>query len=269
MICFFGRFAVLLGLCALVWTQTGFAQPRARRLRTVRTTQIAEWLNAPETANIQRGIEGVGLAGSRDAVRLLEDRIRRGLPPDLLLLAVNTLGATGRGEAGPLLGELLSHRRATVRVAAVRALADLAPRSAEAKLVGALSDPAPTVRAAAAESLGHVGTSESVDALFLAFDRGIEEAATSLGQLARDEDVPRIVAYLGDRSLETLSPALLELLSRRDIQTATKLSVITRLSEMATSDVREFLDGYGQSLPDRAPDELRRAVEASVARIPR
>ena len=243
------------------------AQARRSRARSPASREIASLLQDADTDRVRRGIEAVGLRGSAQAVQLLDARVRQGMPADLLLLAVHTAGAVGRPEAGPLLTDLLSHRRVAIRVAVVHALTDLQPPGVESALIRALSDGDPTVRAAAAEALGHIGSEHAIEPLFLAFDRGVEEAATSLGQLARSDDVSRILAYLGERSLETLSPALLELLSRRDIPTDTKVNVVVRLGEMATGEVRRFLEDFRSSLPDRAPSELREAAENAAARI--
>ena len=258
-----GRVALLAAIVAVVGTQVATAQSRGRR--PPRLAQVVEWLDSGDVEDIRRGIESVGLLGSSGAVQRLEDRVRRGLPGELLLLAVHTLGATGRSEARPLVSDLLSHRRVAIRVAAVRALTDIG--NSETALIRALSDPAPEVRSAAAESLGQVGSTASIDPLFRAFDRGVEEAATSLGQIVRNEEVPRLLGYLGDRSLETMSPALLEVLSREEIRVSTKVDLVGQLSEMATGDVRRFLEDYAASLPQGAPADLRRAVQNAAGRI--
>ena len=92
-------------------------------------------------------------------------------------------------------------------------------------------------------------------------------AAKALGRVAKDEHVPRLLAYLGRVPLTTLTPVLDALLTRRDLSEASKLSVVTQLQELGTAEARGYLEGLAQRLPGDTPLRVRRAIEDAVSRI--
>ena len=69
----------------------------------------------------------------------LEERIRKGLPPDLLEAAIVTLMALSQPEAGPVLYELSTHRRPDIRLRSIEAITATHPPGAETALIAALS----------------------------------------------------------------------------------------------------------------------------------
>jgi len=267
--------ACFLG-CALLLTSVATragAQRRPRRPPAVETVagppleELVAQLASSDEAIIRQGIEALGLRGQADVVEPLAARIRRGLPPELLELAVDTLVISGRPEAGPVLITLISHRRPAIRLKAIMAVASLKPRGAEQSLTLALSDADAQIRAAAATGLGQVGARGSVDRLFLALEHGVLEASTSIGVLATPAEVVRLLGYLGRLAFDGISPALGELLARRDIPDRTKLDIVARLAELATGGAKTFLQEFVASLPttDRSP--VRRAAEDAAMRI--
>lgn len=230
--------------------------------------QATIMLRSQSHDEIMTAIQSLGLLGSARAVAPLADRIRDGLPPDLLEAAIDTLTVLGRPEAGPVLYELTSHRRPEVRLRAVQAIAATRPRGADRALVSALSDASAEVRGAAATALGELGAVTAIDSLFLAFDRGVPEAGPALGRLARPEHVTRILGYLGRVSFPQMRTVLGEILSRADLPARTRLDVIAQLGELATGEVRMFLSEWVEGLPaGAANDPLRRAAEDAIARI--
>ena len=130
----------------------------------------------------------------------------------------------------------------------------------------ALGDPSPEVREAAAEGLGQLGATGSVEPLFQAFDRGVVSAARALGKLVRDDQVPRLLEFIGRMPLTGLTPVFDAVLNRADISEATKLSIVTALAELGTAEARGYLEGLKTKLPD-APPRLRKAIDDAVARI--
>jgi hypothetical protein len=224
-------------------------------------------LASSDEAVIQQGIEALGLAGTPDVVEPLAARIRRGLPPELLEMAVDTLIITGQASAGPVLITLVAHRRPEIRLKAVQGIASIKPRGAEQSLTLALGDSDPQVRAAAAVGLGAVGARGSVDQLFLALEHGVLEASTSIGQLATPAEAMRLLGYLGRLAFDAISPGLGELLARADLPDRTKLDLIARLAELATGGTKTFLQEFVAALPptDRGP--VRRAAEDAAMRI--
>ncbi len=230
----------------------------------VRLNEAVEMLDASDSDTVQLGIEALGTNGTARAVAPLSARIRRGLPPELLDMAIQTLGVLGRPEAGPVLFELTNHRRVEVRVAATEAIGSCRPRGAAASLVTLLSDGDPQVRATAAIALGTVGTAAQLDDLFLAFDRGLNEASPAIGQLADAAGADRLLAYLGRKPLDAITPGLDEILARTDIAARVKLRVLGKLEELATPEVRTYLESLAEALPAGAIQNEARAAAGRI-----
>jgi len=230
-------------------------------------TELVTKLDARDAATIQAGLEGLGLRGTADVVEPIAARIRRGLPPDLLELAVDTLAVTGQETAGPVLASLTTHRRPAIRLKAVQGVAALKPRGAEQSLALALGDADPQVRSAAAIGLGQLGARGSVDRLFLALEHNVLEASTSIGQLASATEVARLLGYLGRLGFDVLTPALNEILARNNVPERSKLDVVARLAELATSGAKMFLQDYVATLAPGAGGAVRRAAEDAAMRI--
>jgi hypothetical protein len=116
--------------------------------------------------------------------------------------------------------------------------------------------------------------------LFHAFERGVPEAAESIGKLgeantavssdaAWDREDPRstthphtLAMWLGRTPLSVLLRGFEGYLNRRDVSVATKEQIIVRLEQQASAQVRDFLQRWVSSLPagyhgrDRARAEL-------------
>jgi HEAT repeat protein len=222
-------------------------------------------IDSTDAARIQSGIEAIGLSGEARGVPLIVARVRRGLTPELLESALDTLAVLGQPQAGPLLIELLSHRRASVRLRAVQALATCHPAGADHALAGALSDSSPDVRAAAATAIGDVGGTGAMDQLFLAFDRGVPEAGAAIGRLARPADITRMLGMLGHVPFTQMGPILADMLGRDGIPSRSRLEIVAALGELASADARGLLEQYVQAHP--GTDAVTRAAEAAAARI--
>lgn len=239
----------------------------AQEEETLSVAEATELLQSRQAADIQRGLESLGLSGARGGVAPIAARIEQGLPPQLLQMAIDTLSILGRREAGPILTRLMSHRRADVRLAAVRAIAATQPRNAEEVLTGGLSDLAPEVRGAAAEGLGTIGATGALDALFAAMERQVPEAPMAIGQLATPAAVDRFLGYLGRVSLDVLGPALSEMLSRQDLASSARVSIVHRISEFATPGARQILQDFVDSSGESSGGAARRAAIDAMPRM--
>lgn len=232
------------------------------------TTEAAiAQLDSSNEGELQAAIEAIGLSGAHEAVRPLADRIRRGLSPDLLGMAVDTLTVLGQPSAGPVLIELLSHRRADIRLRAVQALAVCHPSDAATALAGVLSDGDASVRSAAATALGEVGGASALDALFRAFEHGITESGAAIARLANAEAARRVLGYLGHEPFTTLRPMLLAMLVRTDLDRRARLDIVARIGELATADARGLLEEVVSSGDLPSTDAVYRAANETAARI--
>lgn len=243
------------------------AHSQAQRGSSRELNEAIERLASESRDEVRAGLEALGVAGSPAGVQPIAARIRRGLPPDLLEMAIDTLTILGWPEAGPVLFDLTRHRRPAVRLAAVRGIVATRPRGGDRVLMEALSDTDPAVRGAAAEGLGMLGAMVGIDALFHALDRDVPEAAMAIGQVARPADVERFLERLGRFPFDRMAPALSEMLHRDDLLGAAKLRIVHRLIELATPEVRAFLEDYVASSDAGDASPARRAAEDAIPRI--
>ena len=247
-------------LTALLW----MAGSNPAQAQEMRFSEAVELLQSDDADSIQLALETLGARGEARAVRPIADRIRGGLPAELTDMAVMTLGAIGRPEAGPVLIELLHHRRSEVRQLAAEAIAASKPRGGGDALVGALDDVSPSVRASAALGLGQLKHRAAIDALFRALDRNVLEAGQAIGQMATPEQVDRLFAQVGRIPFDALSPAFTEILARDDFPARAKIDLVGRLGELATAEVKTYLTEIADSLPE---GEVRAAAIAAAERI--
>lgn len=244
---------------------TGGTAKRARVDPAIEQAQ--KQMNSGDRTQIESGIQNLGMLGKREVIAPLADRIRRGLPPELLETAILTLMTLGDDEAGPVLHELALHRRPEVRLRAVEALAALKAPGAETALVHALSDGDDRVRSAAATGLGDLGAQDSLEVLFLALDRGNLAASPAIGKVIDPTQTARLVGYLGKIPFYSLAPALGEVLKRPDVAEPAKLAVITGLQEAATPGVKGFLSDVMTAGGDAIGPNLKRAILRAMQEI--
>ncbi len=242
----------------------------AQRRQRVRRADVEEALASSDRAEVEQAIASVGTSGNARLVPLLADRIRQGLPPELLESAIGALAVLEKPEAGEVLFLLATHRRPEVRKSAVEAIVSCGPEGADAVLIGALEDQSADVRAAAAVGLGEIGAQTGTRALFRALDKNVLEASAALGQLVRPAEVERVLGYVGQLPFDVITPALTELIARDDLPQEKKLEVIGHIAELATQEAGEFLQLLAESLPEnRRTRSLREAATSAAERIMR
>jgi HEAT repeats len=257
-----------IALVALITAPAAAKPAAAKRAKTNPQVEQAKALLASgDHDSIETGIQSLGLLGTADAVAPLVERVRAGLAPDLLDTAIVTLMALGQPSAAPVLFDLASHRRPEVRLRAIEAIVALAPKGAEEVLRTALSDQNPQVRSAAALGLGEIKAVGSVDLLFRALDHGNFEASTSIGKLVPREQIPRMLDYLGKTPLQSLGPALGEVLQRKDIGERDKLAIVSRLQDVGTPEVKSYLGDLMHLAGDKLPQPVSKAIVQAMQEI--
>ena len=229
--------------------------------------QAQKLLDSGDRAQVESGIQSLGLIGKKEVVAPLAERLRRGLPPELMETAILTLMTLGEPSAGPVLNELAAHRRPEVRLRAIEAITALRPPGAEATLVAALSDGDDGVRSAAASGLGELGARDAFEVLFHALDRGNMAASQALGKVVEPGQATRLLGYLGRIPFYSLGPALGEVLKRTDVAEPAKLQIIAGLQEVATPEVKGFLGDVMGSAGDALGANVKRAIMHAMQEI--
>lgn len=246
----------MLGLCLGLLFGTATAQAHS-------VDEAQALMDTPDPGLVDQGIEIIGLIGSREAGDVLLQRMRRGLPAKQLELAMVTVANMDLPEAQGTLVSLLSHRRPEIRALACKLLANMDAASALQALTGRLSDSSRKVRSAAAKALGTLGDAGVVPLLFEALSKGNLDAARAIGKRLRAEDAERVFDYLDQVPLYHLTPALSELLLRKDVSTDLKLKLVARIRALPHAGARGFLDSLGQqeaALDTRVSAAIRKAL---------
>jgi HEAT repeat protein len=259
-----------LALCVLL---SAFLTPEAQAKKpappegSLSLEEIAVMLASPQQDEVRTAIEASAVLGEPDIIPMIEERIKAGLPPKLLDAAIDTMILIADPKAGQVFLPLARHRRSSVRVTAIKALAGLRVDGAGDVLIKALSDLEPDVRAAAATGLAELGTTKGVNALFRAFEKDVAGAANALGLLVDAKGVERALGYLGRVPLTSLTPIFDAVLARKDLSEAVRQRVVTQLTDLGTAEARGYLEGVRQTLPPDTPAKLRRAIDDAIGRI--
>lgn len=255
------RIRTLLPVCALTAALMSATGPLAAQS----VEEATPLLESGERDQVEAGIQMLGLLGTEEAVPPLVERIKAGLPPDLLDAAILTLGAIGNEAGSDTLIMLSRHRRPEVRVGAIGALAVVGGAGAYDALIVALGDADDSVRSAAAEALGALGDGRATPMLFKALDKGNASASNAIGKLTPSDDVPRLLTYVGKLPFYHLSPALQEVLVRKDVKEPAKLNVIQQVAALQTSEARRFLTdavaAHGKEMGQRVSRAALRAAQ--------
>ncbi|MCA9583071.1 MAG: HEAT repeat domain-containing protein [Myxococcales bacterium] len=230
--------------------------------------RIAQGLASDDPDTVREAIELLSIIDHPKVVPPLAAFLRGGPPDALTHRAVDALGGLAHPSSLGVLEELTRHRRAAVRRRAYRAIAGIRAPGVRVLVETGLSDSDTGVRQIAAQGLGDMGARESVDALLLAFDKGVEEAGIALGKVGDGESVARFGESLGTKRLRVMLGGYREYLGRRDIPLGIKNDIVTRLGEVAGPVVRAFLQEYQGTLSKTTPKKHRILVDDIIARIP-
>jgi hypothetical protein len=227
-----------------------------------------EKLSGDEAA-IRQGLGALASLGGEAASQAVVTRLRRGLPPQLIEVAIDALVQLRRPSAGPALLELLQHRRMQLRVKAMAALAALEVRSAQSALLYALDDPSGEVREAAVLALSRVGQPRALPALFTAAERGVPGAWQAIGRIASPADLKALVARAPHGDPALIRPALDALLERTNLPLDGKLRAVQLVQGLGSAGARACLVEWLAALPADAQPRMRTALLQAVQRIDR
>lgn len=264
---------ILMALFLTLATPAVLAGPKAKATPTAGKQEVRDALHklkSPNPEEVMNGVQVLAAASAKEAVGPLIDLLRSGPRNDITNSAVQALGSLGQKKALPILVEYLTHRRADARIAALFALEGFNDSSVTRAVEDCLRDSDSQVRATAALALGKRGDKASVPVLFRAFERGVADAAISIGQLGTPEDAQRLATYLGKMDVSVLLPGFDEFLRRPDFPVKAKLAILEQLFELAGPDVKRFAVAYKASFSpgtDEDANPLLKLVSRMVRQI--
>lgn len=231
-------------------------------------TAEAKLQNGDEAA-IRQAFASLGELGGDAAARAVIARLRRGLPPQLIEAAIDTLVLLNRPSLAPPLLELAQHRRTQIRIKAMQALAALRVRTAQSALLYALDDPSSEVRAAAVAALASVGNARALPALYTAAERNVPGAWQAIGSIATPADLKGLLAHAGAQDVTLIRPALDTLLARQDLPVEAKLRMVQQVTTLGSPAARACLVDWLEAYKTDGHPRLRKTLFDSVARLDR
>jgi len=275
------RWASTALLCLLVLSFVSPADAQARPRRgagagestapalTVRDLPtVVPRLRSANPDEVRAAIDDLTVIGAPQCVPPLVALLRSGQPDAVTDRALDALRTIREAGSIEILTEFTHHRRAGARRRAYRALAVIEDRRVPALLEAGLRDSDREVRSNCALALGTIGSRSSLELLFRAFDRGVIEAATAIGQLGDEASITRFDAYLGRVPLSVMLAGYEQFLRRSTIGEEARVGIVTRLGEVSGRQVREFLSTYLGTFGERDRSRLRQTVMDTLTRIP-
>lgn len=232
----------------------------------------------PNADTLIQVIQVAAVSGTADGARSISTLLLRGLPPRAAAAALDALSILGRPEGAPAVLRFLTHHRASLRRHAVAAAQALHTPELVRALAARLGDPDEHVRLEAANALAEVGDSSVVGILFDAFEHDLQDTANAnVGRLAHDcaraiahagspEELQRLLGFLRRAPFNTMSDSMRLALQRTDLPTPFKLRVVAAIGDLATREVKHFLETLAGELPARDAS-VAAAARAAAERI--
>lgn len=226
-------------------------------------------LQQGDEAAIRQAFTALAELGNDAAAEALVARLRRGLPPQLIEAAIDTLVLLNRPAVGAALLELTQHRRTQIRIKAIEAIGALRQKSAQAALLYALDDPSSEVRSAAVESLAVVGNNRALPALFAAAERDVPGAWRAIGNLAGPNDWKGLLGRAIQSDVMMIRPALDAYVARKDIPLEVRVRAVQQLAALDSPSARACVADWLAAYPSDGPARLRQVLSDSLAKLDR
>ncbi len=266
--------------CALVAGSVAFARDAAAKAPAKKkgstTAEVVgqlpagtvEKLRSGDEASIKAALDDVRTVGkgAQAAAGPIAELLERGLPADLTVAALDTLGDVEAESSSKSIAWYVVHRNAAIRQAAVKALARTKGPVAVAALRRALSDGDAVVRGMAATGLGALKAKEAVRDLFVALDHRVGEAATSIGQLCAPAECDELAGKLGRLPFDVVIGGLDQVLFRpaAEIDEDQKVKLVGRVRELGTAEANKFLKDVQKRWPAGWSARVKQAVDQGV-----
>lgn len=208
---------------------------------------------------------GVGRATAWSPV--LREYLSEGGDPRVLRSALSLLELIGGPDASRAIGLYLQHRVPEIRRTAARALIRTKGPDAIAALRSGLRMSDPVVRGYAATGLGQLGAKDAIDDLFAALDRGVPEAAASIGQLCTEAQCERFLGYLGKLAFDIVTSGVDPILFRASpLPEALQMQAVGVIRELGTTEARKYLEDVAGRYKESK--KVKASIEAAIRSLP-
>jgi hypothetical protein len=228
---------------------------------------VNDALKGSDPGAIENALVSVRMAGKekggRAATGAIVARLKAGLPKELLKKALATLGDL-EDPAGLEGCEIyLAHRDPEVRLEAVRCLGGIKGASAVKGLRVALADYDVRVRATAASLLGEAKADGAVPDLVVALEKGVNEAAVSIGMLCDAKSCDELTSRLKTKPLDVVFSGLQQVLVR-PLPDDYRKKVVTQVRELSSGKAREFLESVRKTWPPNGSKGVAEAIDKAI-----
>ena len=277
--------AMLLAVTALTVAPAaaGDTRPRAPRPAAAPAFDIKaleQRVRGPDPAEVLAALAEARDAGptAAAAAPIIEDLLRRGATLPIMKAALEALRALAQPSSSPAIRPYIQHRDPDIRREAARALTETRGPDATAALRAALRSNDGMLRGLAAAGLGTVGALEALPDLFLALDRDIPEAATSIGQLCDPKSCRRLLDRMGTIDFAVMTSALDGILlrppsrpqphSEPPLPEDLLLDVVRRVRDLATPEAGRYLADIAARWPASASPRVKSELDAASRAVP-
>ncbi len=236
--------------------------------QTARVRAIIALLTSADPSEVREGYLEMERMGTKavPAVTTANDVLARGLTAELAAIALRSLATVGQESSSRVIRPYLHHRQVELRREAVRALMGTKGQVAKDGLRRALSDRDAEVRGMAATGLGELGAAEHVDALLVALDQGVLQAAASVGKLCSPDQCEGYSSRMDKVAFEVMASGFEPILFReaKQMPDDQKIRVVERVRDVGTEQAREFLRDVRARWPRKGSQAVRRALDQAL-----
>lgn len=230
-----------------------------------------EKLASADAAQVIEGLAAATAAGPAGAPMAppIEAILRRGATVPVAKAAIEALGAIGARSSSAALRPYLRHRSPELRRAAARALGSTKGPEALTAFKEGLRSTDGQVRGFSATGLGNIGASEALPELFLALDRNVSEAASSIGQLCTGAACDKFLGRLGKEPFDVMTSGIDPILFRSPPFPEEKLiKLIGDIRELGTPEAGKYLADVLGRWPATGAKRVRHALDSAVSSLP-
>jgi hypothetical protein len=226
---------------------------------------LKKQLAGPE-AEVVAALKTIGESGNPDGAPLVAEVLARGGTPSILEEALKTAAKLKATSLSAAVAPYVQHRTEEIRRAAARTLIKTKGTVAVNALSKALRSQDASVRGTAATGLGELGAHDAMKDLFTAFDHGVAEAASSIGQLCTPAECEKYAERTGRVTFDVMQTGFDQILFRpsTEIPDEDKIKLVGKLRELGTVDIVKYLADVGERWPEDWSKKVKQAIDSAA-----